>query len=267
MGNKQVTDRRGSTELVVAAAETHAARIQEAFAASFGNHLAKKDGKAPDLGLAVVLLARALREASDALVRASDAYDAELADDAAPREARDSATAALNAELVGIRGTIEAVYGTLGLKALGIEGRTPVEPKAVFSQASKVAAALRDPKVKLPRATRKGVKVDREALAEELDAPLATLKASLGDVAREAREAQAASDAKAKAMAANDDLFGRAATFISAALELVGDDDLAARVRPVQRRPGTAAGAEAGDAGAGEGEGDAAEPAGGPGGK
>ena len=85
------------------------------------------------------------------------------------------------------------------------------------------------------------------------------LEKALKDVSREAREAQAASDAKSKAMAANDDLFGRAATFISAALALVGDDDLAARVRPVGRRPGTAAGAE--DAAGGERGGDGGEPA------
>lgn len=244
MGNKQVIDRKASTELVAVAAETHAARITKGFEGAFGSYLGKKEGELPNLGLAVVLLARALRDVNHKLVDASDAYDGELADDTAPRDARDEATAALVSSMVGIRGAVETVYGAPGLRALGIDGRTPTEPKAVLSHGRKLGTSLRDAKVKLPKALRQGVKIDRKAFAAELDEPLAKLDKALKDVAREAREAQAAGDTKTRAMSANDDLFGRAATFISAALALVCEDDLAAQVRPVARRPGTAVGAE-----------------------
>lgn len=262
-GNKQVLDRKTSTELVAAAAETHAARITDGFTAAFEAKLGKKEGKVPDLGLAVLLIARALRDVTGELVAKSDAYDAELADDSAPRDARDTAVAALVDTMVGVRAAVETLYGTPGLEALGIDGRTPTDPAGIASHASKAASRLRDPKVELPKAVRKGIKIDLAALAGELDAPLATLAQAQKDVVREVREAQAASDGKTKAMTANDDLFGRAANFISAALELVGEDELAARVRPVVRRPGTAAGVPGADGGGDAG----AAPAGkGPGG-
>ena len=72
------------------------------------------------------------------------------------------------------------------------------------------------------------------------------------DVAREAREAQATGVVKAKAMSAHDAMFSVGASFISAALSLVGEHELAERTRPSSRRPGTTAAAEEASEGAGE---------------
>ncbi len=83
------------------------------------------------------------------------------------------------------------------------------------------------------------MKVDPSEWAGELEAWAARLEKAQKDVAREAREAQAALDLKNRAMTANDDTFMRVARFLSAAFFLVGDDDLATKVRPSARRPGT----------------------------
>jgi len=57
---------------------------------------------------------------------------------------------------------------------------------------------------------------------------------------------------KERAMKDNDASFSRAARFISGLFFLVGDDKLAAKVRPSARRPGTVL--ESGDEGSGEAE-------------
>jgi hypothetical protein len=100
---KLVTDRESSAESV-AAADTHSDKIQQAFEAQFHKHLRAKE-KMPDLGLALALVARALRATSESLIEAS------RLNDAAPREARDGATAELVSLTVGIRSTIDTRPG------------------------------------------------------------------------------------------------------------------------------------------------------------
>jgi hypothetical protein len=96
--------------MVASSAETHAERIAKAFGDAFGDCLEAKE-KMPDVALLLKLVARKLRRTNKALVEASDAYDKELSDDTGPREARDEAAAALTAEVVGIRSTIESALG------------------------------------------------------------------------------------------------------------------------------------------------------------
>jgi hypothetical protein len=247
---KQVTDREHSAASVAAAAETHAERVSTAFSKRFGKYLRKKETM-PDVGFALTLVARALHETTATLVDASQKHDAELADDAAPREARDAATAELIALIVGIRATVDNVYGTAGIKGLGLDGRTPTDAKAILEHARKLLGRLEDPKLKWPKPVQDGVKIHPDVWVNKLKAPAARLEAARKDVVREEREAQATGDAKAKALAAHDELFGTGSAFISAALSLVGEQELADRTRPSARRAGTTAaeedGAEAGD--------------------
>ncbi len=92
------------------------------------------------------------------------------------------------------------------------------------------------------------------AWLDDLNGPIAVLETALGDVAREVREAQVASDKRNRALAANDDSFSRIAGATAALLRVVSEDALAARVRPSSRRPGQVANEEeAPPAGAGTG--------------
>ena len=207
------------------------------------------------MGLALTLVARALRATSAALVEASRLHDAELADDAAPRAARDSATAELISLTVGIRSTIDTVYGQAGLKAAGLDGRTPTDSKAVLEHARNLIQRLADPGLIWPKALQSGVKLSPAVWISDLEGPVKRLGEARKDVAREEREAQATGSAKAKAMSTQDTTFSTGAGFISATLALVGERELAEKTRPSIRRAGTTAaieeaGASAADAGA-----------------
>jgi hypothetical protein len=237
---KHLTDRQGATELVVRAAETHADRVGKVFEAEFSRYVLGKE-RMPDIGLALKLVARAMRDRRKTL---ADAHDRDVE---SSRGAEDDPAARLSAEVAFIRATVEGVYGAAGLKALGLDQKPEIEPMALLSQARALSERLGSPDVELPAPLRRGFRVDTvelkddlEELIDALDLPLQRGASGVPSVPG-APSAQATREAKARALAANDDLFGRGAEFISAAFRLVGDEALAGKVRPSAHRPGRTA--------------------------
>jgi hypothetical protein len=240
MASKLVTDREKSSRAVAASAETHAGEIAKGFAAELAPYL-KSGEKLPDVALLVRLVARRIAADTAALVAADDAHERELADDAAPREARDEAAARLRSVLVDGRAAVEAAFGPAGLRNLRLDGAVPEDPTVLATIGERVAGALRDAGIKLPKPRRASMKLDRAALAGEIEAELPALKKALAKVATEDREKEATLRAKQNAMRKSDRSFGQAASLLSASFTFAGLEDLAAKVRPSGRRPGRTA--------------------------
>jgi len=237
---KQVTDRQGAVNIVASAAETHADRLQGRFKEIFGDYLEGQE-QLPDIGLVGKLVARRLRAVNGILAEKSLGYDRELADDARPREDRDSTAGTLASEVMDIRDTVEVAFGPAMVRELGLDGKTETESKAILAKAKRLVTELKDPKRVWPTPRRKGIVINPSAWVDDLEGPIAALEKALGDVARELREAQAAGDAKARAMTENDDEFSRSAGYFSAVFRLLRDDTLARKVRPSGRKPGRVA--------------------------
>lgn len=237
---KQVTDRRGAAQLIASSAEKNAELIASGFNDAYGSYLLPSDNaELPNVALMCKLVARRLIDTNKRLTDASAAHDKELSDDAAPRKARDDAAGDLTDLVADIHGVVERVYGPEVLVELGIAEKTPVDPKVVLETGKRLADCLADPKFVWPEPRRKGISVDSSVWLAELQVSISALDASLKAVSDEVREAQTTGNAKTKAMAENDDVFMRTATFLSAAFVLTNEDGLAARVRPSRRRPGT----------------------------
>jgi len=237
MASKAVTDRQKSARSVTAAAHTHANEVAGRIAELLSPHL-RPDEDMPDVGLLLRLVGRLIATENEALVRADAAHERELADDAAPRKARDEAVEKVRRILVDLRAAVETTCGMAGLPRLHLLEAVPTDPSVLATIGRSVLDALRDESVRLPAARRRGLTLDREAFAEELELELPPLDKALAAVAREAREAEATLRQKRVAMEANDRAFSRGAAVLSSSFALAGLEDLAGRLRPSSRQPG-----------------------------
>ncbi len=230
--SKMVSDRIAVSRTVLSSLHVHGTEVSEA--------LEKRlfpQGPPPNLTVAMVIeaLGKVLERAGDGLATADLAHAAELADDEAPRTARDQAIAAVRARLISIRGTLSSVFGASLLSTYGLAGETPEDPELLAHRAANVAKLLADrPIVEQPK--QDGVTVHALALAQSLQEPMKKLTLALGDVDRETREAQLTLKARNEASVGwNADYQGVADT-ATGIFELVRRGDLADLVRPTARR-------------------------------
>jgi hypothetical protein len=235
--SKLVTDREKSARAVVAAAESHAAAAGGGVRKLLASAL-KSGEKMPDLELMIALVGRTIGSTSKRLTEADAAHERELGDDAGPREERDEAAAEVRSLLVDLRAAVDTVYGPTGLRKLGIDAAVPSDPSVLASLGARVREALVDKKVKLPKARRGGLNIDRGAFASGLETHLPKLKSALKSTAKEAREADETLRGKQTAQRDYDLAFSRGAAWLSATFALAGLDELAGKVRPSGRRPG-----------------------------
>lgn len=228
--SKQATNRIRSSAVVVAAAETHAARIAGILSPMLAPQLAP-DEVLPDLALVSRLVGRLLASSTTALRTADENHQAELSDDQGPRDRRDAAAAALTDEVVRVREIATAAYGDGVLAKLGVKGNTPQQdPLAIARFATTLAIALRSPE--LPPSRLAGYDLDRAGEAAMLIERAAEIERWLGVVATEAREAQETQIDRTQALEGFDQEFSRCAGFLSALLRLAREDEHAERVRP-----------------------------------
>ena len=236
MPSKQVTDRQKNARAVLAALSTHESAIAHELGGQLSAHLSRGESL-PDLALVLSLMGRSLAQATDALVAADAAHEAELRDDAEPRAARDEVADQLRSELIDLRATVLGLYGTAGATALALQGETPRDAVVLSRFAADVLRACTTPAV-LPSPKVRGTKLDLKELASVLSPLCKSLEAHLSTVAREEREAQVTLSKKNAAQDHFDRTFSATAALLSALLLSAGQADLAARVRPSPRRGG-----------------------------
>lgn len=234
MPSKLVTDRGKSGTLVLASIRDNKPRLME--------KLSIWPGIPPEATAAVLeALAARLEKADSAMVAADRAHFAELDDDVPLRRQRDEAQQELTDELGTLRDTVAFVYGDSAPKQLGLDVAMPTDPAAVHSLAGAVIGRLAD---WTPPADAKvaGFTFDKADWTAKLSAPAEKLSSALTSLAKEKREAEFSQLEKNRAIAEHDRAFSFTANILSAMLEVVGDRELARRVRPSRKRPGQTAG-------------------------
>ncbi|MEM7050325.1 MAG: hypothetical protein AAF604_11735 [Acidobacteriota bacterium] len=238
MPSKMVTDRQKSSLAVEAAASTHAAEV----AATLTSRLAEwTEGEetVPDLELLQRLLGRLLAARRAAMVAADESHLDELADDSEPRRLRDERADKLRVNLRALRDLAEGLFGEGQGQALGLEGPVSADPVVLERQARRAMERLADESVPLPPTRMPSLQVDRADWLQVLEPDLTALADALAQVARERREAESSLLTKQGRIAEYDEAFLGAARLLEALYRTAGQPELADRVRPSSRRPGT----------------------------
>ncbi len=233
MASKQVIDRQKQAKLVLATGETHASPLTTRLTSELSPHLQRGE-KLPDVALLVQLFLRWLGQAETDLVAADLTYERELADDDAPRRARDEAATEVRDQLIELRDLADALYGAQAVRQLGMTGETPTDPMALLRQAKAVLSALGTTKLPPPR--RKGAELAPKELEAELRVPAVALDKALTSVSREAREAEVALSDRDRALAEYDRRYSATTAVVASLLAAASESALADRLRPLSGR-------------------------------
>jgi hypothetical protein len=230
--SKMVADRTAISRTVLSSIEVHGADVS----AKLSEILFPK-GAPKQLTTEAFLKALhgALAESVHKLTEADLAHAQELADDDAPRAARDAALADVRERLISLRATFASVYGAPILKAYGLAGETPSDPELLLNRANNVAALLSSKPISA-KPKQEGVTVDAKVLASGLTAAAKELQKALNDVRREEREGQLTRRTREEAAAVWSGRYQSIADAMTGIYSLVGRADLAELVRPTARR-------------------------------
>lgn len=151
------------------------------------------------------------------------------------------------------RHTLETNYGRLqGFEVLAVSGDTPRDPTGLIQQVRQTVEFLRRPKVELPPLDLDGVLIEPGPMATQLGAQADELETVLVDIDRERKNAQTTRKAKNDAIAAFDRLYRWVGQALETYFRLAGMHELAERVRPSGRRPGSRAADDGGEQGSDE---------------
>lgn len=229
--SKLVADKLVASRAVRTAGEVHSKAIAE------GVERWLFDGEKPrklSVGELCELLVERLGAHERGLELAERAHQAELGDDAAPRERREAASVALRAALISTSELVRGAYGEGYSKLVGLEAPLADRDDLLVQQARSSAERLRStaPTGK----PRDGAAIDRNALGKALQNDGAILDAALESVQREEKEAQQTRIVRDQAEAG----WARSYDVVGGVLELfaraAGQDEIADRVRPTARR-------------------------------
>jgi hypothetical protein len=231
--SKQVANREAITRTVVNSATHHGPIIVDPL-----ERFLFPEGvpEVVTLGVLIEAMGKALVRTTEVMHNADLTLAAEIADDAAPRTARDTSIQAIREMLMDFSALVEGTYGADALKLCGLQGLTPRWGDTLANDGDNVAGLLKgNPFAALaPKPGREPLKAPK--MAEALEAEVAEFKKSLEDVDREEREYQAALGARDLSVEQWSLVYPNVTDALGAFYSLAGRSDLADRVRPTARR-------------------------------
>jgi len=238
VADKLVQKREKSSQAVATSFQAHGDQVSGKLGELLRPYLEEGE-ELPDLKLFMGLVTKHMAGVTTGMKTASDAHEEEIADDAMPRQELEESRLLLRSKFIASRANIETQFGRVGLKTLGIEGQTPNELEELVTAGKRLVKNLRDPHLELPPPLMASLAPNRAGLADEVDAASTALTRAKGKVAAEARELEGTLAVKHRSMDAHDQTFGRCARWLEATYELAGAQELAGRIRPSTRSPGT----------------------------
>lgn len=228
---KQVQDTLKRAQDLIEVAKAHGPAIGQAVDELVAPFMPR--GTRPATGALIAGLMGAVAHAADDLIAKQEVLESELADDAAPRAARDEVANKLYNRVVGFRSTVESTCGQAAVRALAITGNTPRDPGQLLTLARTM---LRNASKAKLEPTQPGVTIDVRTATRGIANLCDELEGHIKAVRREDKEADAALIARNQSQ---DVLEARTSATAGVLEELclaVGMVELSERVRPATRR-------------------------------
>lgn len=150
----------------------------------------------------------------------------------------DRSKAALYGQQVAVRQIVGGLFGPeAGFELAAIAGHTPRGRKDLEEQVDLTVKLLRDPEVEMPQPKiRQGVEIDLGAIADSLEAGKSELGAARSGLLRARKAGAQTMLVKHAAMTEFDRVFPATAATLEGFFRLVGEVDLADRIRTSIRR-------------------------------
>lgn len=237
--SKEVLAHTRSVQAVASAIDVHHVAIFHAFQGRAGHTMARAASN--------ILLGACEKMKFDCetVVEFDRLLTLERGDDRTVADRRYAAAAGAYEAVVRARETAKLLLGTNGVEELGASGETPREPAALLGLAHAVQTALR--KMNRRPSSIPGVDFDPFALSELLSPAIQELSNAIEESAQDLRESEAALINRDRAFQDSIVTFRVTAKLTSALLEYAGLDEMAARLLPSGRHPGTIADSVAAD--------------------
>lgn len=235
--SKVVVDRKRSCRAVLWALETHGEQLVERLEARLGGHA--EEGTTMPFASLLEILKKDLVAARERLVDLDRTLRDERVEDDEQRELRDRALEELSDGVIALREAFRSTYGTEKLGVFGFAIQTPRLPEELLEQATHLVTRLSDPEIELPEPRFPGLGVDPATMAATLEPMTERVREAFEGVSRETRETESLKVAKDRALAEYNASFLWIARTVESLFRLAGLEELADRVRPSARRPGT----------------------------
>ncbi len=153
------------------------------------------------------------------------------------RELSEELTAGVYDKQTSARKVLAGLFGSKHeFKLAAVSGRTPQGPQTLPEQVDQTVKLLRNPEGEKPAVRVSGVDIDFGVMADDLETGLGGYRASRVELDRRRKEADATRLKTNQAIADYDGVFPWVARSLEGLFRLVGEHDLAERIRTSVRR-------------------------------
>ncbi len=178
-----------------------------------------------------------LGSAEDRAVEAENRHSAQLIRVVRLKSERDEVAKTNRDKLMASRQILENLYPSGGFELANVSGDTPRVPEKLYEQLGQTVQLFREPAVDLRKVKVKGVNVDFDEVASDLETGMLDLNGAIDGLDGDRKKAEGTLVVKQKAI----EDFRRTILWVGRTTEglfhLAGEDELAKRIRSSTRRP------------------------------